>query len=190
MKESLDTWFKREVLIHEPTLMRYLSRVWSARDEVEDLRQDVYIRVYEAAKKSRPAAVRPFLLTIARNLMADRHRRARIISIEVVSDPDVLNVLVEEVSPERRVGAWQDLKRAIRALNQLPPKCREVVWLRRVEELPIKEIAARLGISVRTAENQVFRGMKALGATVFSCEARSDPEYRSEPTETENQHGE
>jgi len=188
---TLDTWFKREVLSHEAALMRYLRRVWPARDEVEDLRQEVYIRAYEAARRSRPAAVRPFLLTIARNLMADRQRRARIVSIEAVSDPDALNILVEEVSPERRVGAWQDLKRAIRALNQLPPKCREVVWLKRVEELPIKEIADRLRISVRTAENQVFRGMQALCATLFSDEqAHFKSEHRPDQTATERQHGE
>lgn len=186
--DALDAWFKREVLIHEPALLRYLNRVLSNREEVHDLCQETYIRAYEAAQKSRPSAVRPFLLAIARNLMVDRQRRARVVSIDAVSDPDALNVLTDELSPERRIGAWQDMKRAIRALNQLPPKCREVVWLRRVEQLSIKEIARQLSISVRTAENQVFRGMKALGDSVFSGDARRD-EDKQDPTDTENRHG-
>jgi DNA-directed RNA polymerase specialized sigma24 family protein len=51
MKESLDTWFKREILVHEGALVRYLTRTWSNRQEIHDLRQDTYVRVFEAAAK-------------------------------------------------------------------------------------------------------------------------------------------
>ena len=54
MDESLDTWFKREVLPHEAALLRFLLRMWPNRHEVQDLRQDIYVRVYEAAAHMRP----------------------------------------------------------------------------------------------------------------------------------------
>jgi hypothetical protein len=39
--------------VHEAALVRYLTRVWPSRSEIHDLRQEAYVRVYEAAKESR-----------------------------------------------------------------------------------------------------------------------------------------
>src|SRR5262245_494527 len=145
MPESLDAWFKREILAHEPALMRYLTRVWPRKEEVPDLRQETYARVYEAALTSRPTSPRSFLFTTARHLMTDRLRHERVVSIEAVGDIEALNVLSDEISTEQRVSAREELKRLAQALDSLPPRCRTVVWLRRVEGLSQKEVAARLG---------------------------------------------
>jgi DNA-directed RNA polymerase specialized sigma24 family protein len=80
MDESLETWFKREILPQEAAFLRYLFRVWPKRDEITDLRQEVYARVFESARASRPQMPRAFLFATARNLMADRVRRARVVS--------------------------------------------------------------------------------------------------------------
>ncbi|MEP6897569.1 MAG: sigma-70 region 4 domain-containing protein, partial [Rhodanobacter sp.] len=39
---------------------------------------------------------------------------------------------------------------------------REVMWLRRVEELPQKEVALRMGIGEKTVEKQVAKGMRLI----------------------------
>ena len=175
MPESLKAWFAREILVHEAALVRYLNRKWRRREEVHDLRQEIYVRVFEAAAKAYPTSPKSFLFTTARNLMADRIRRGRIVSIdavgllEAVGDADVSNVLIDEMSPERRVGGREELKRLAQAFDSLPPRCREVVWLRRVEDLPQKEVARRLGISERTVECQVLKGMRWL-ADAFLAE--------------------
>lgn len=159
---ALDDWFAREILVHEPALVRYLLRAWSRPDEVHDLRQDTYVRVYEAAARTLPTSPKAFLFTTARHLMADRLRRARVVSIETVGDLDALNVLVDENTPERRLDARQVLRRLAEAFDRLPDRCRQVVWLRRVEELSQKEVAARLGISEKTVEKQVAKGARLI----------------------------
>jgi len=164
MDDSLDDWFAREILVHEGVLLAFLRRAWPHRADVHDLRQEAYVRVYEAAEKSRPSAPRAFLLATARNLVTDRLRRGRVVSIEPVGDPGSLNVLIDEVTPERRLDAHQVLHRLAAAFDRLPPRCREVVWLRRVEELPQKAVAARLGISEKTVEKQVAKGMRLMAA--------------------------
>src|SRR5690348_11395197 len=68
MEETLEAWFIREILAHEEALVRYLSRHWPKQDEILDLRQETYIRVYETAHVSRPLTPRAFLFTTARNL--------------------------------------------------------------------------------------------------------------------------
>ena len=178
MDEPLDTWFKREILAHEASLVRYLFRTWPHRQEVFDLRQDVYVRVYEAAAKARPQAPKSFLFATARHLMTDRVRRKRIVSIDAVGDLDALNVMVEDISPEQRISAHEELRRLAEAIDQLPPRCREVVWLRRVDELAQKDVAVRLGITQKVVEKHVMKGMRLLAAALFRTES-GQPEEKS-----------
>jgi RNA polymerase sigma factor (sigma-70 family) len=167
MDDSLDTWFKHEILVHEASLVRYLLRTWPNRQEVYDLRQDTYVRVYEAAEKSRPQSPKSFLFATARNLMADHIRRRRIVAIDAVGDLDALNVLIDTISSEHRASGQEELRRLAEAIDHLPPKCREAVWMRRVDDLPQKEVATRLGISQKTVEKHVMKGMKLLAAAMF-----------------------
>ncbi|MBV6416310.1 MAG: hypothetical protein CMLOHMNK_00852 [Steroidobacteraceae bacterium] len=171
MSDALDSWFAREILVHEQALERYLRRCWPHRDDVHDLRQDIYVRVYEAAGKALPNAPKSFLFTTARNLMTDRLRRAKVVSIFSVGDFDGLNVLVEDVSPEREFSGRQALARLAEAFDRLPDRCREAVWLRRVEDLPQKAVAARMGVSEKTVEKHLAKGMRLMTASYYGGEA-------------------
>lgn len=166
MDDTLNSWFAREILVHEGALMRYLRRSWLRGEEVHDLRQEIYVRVYEAAARSRPAQPKSFMFTTARHLMTDRLRRERVVSIEAVGDIDALNVPVDEVTPDRRLDAHQELKRLADAFDRLPDRCREVVWLRRVEQLSQKQVAARMGISEKTVEKQIAKGARLIAQYV------------------------
>lgn len=167
MDESVEAWFTREILVHEEALVRYLRRCWPHADDIHDLRQETYIRVFEAARRERPHQPKSFLFTTARHLMADRLRRGRIVSIEAVGDFESLNVPVDEAGPERRHDARQSLRRLAEAFDRLPDRCREVVWLRKVEELPQKEVARRLGVAEKTVEKQVAKGARLIADYMF-----------------------
>ncbi|MBN8884998.1 MAG: sigma-70 family RNA polymerase sigma factor [Rudaea sp.] len=171
MDETLDIWFAEEILVHEAALVRYLGRVWPRSDEIADLRQEIYVKVYEAAAKSRPQSPKSFLFTTARHLLTDRQRRARIVSIEAVGDPDAFNVLIDEISPEQQMSARQELKRLAEAFDRLPERCREVVWLRRVQEMSQKEVAAQLGITEKTVEKQIAKGARVIADYVYGAAA-------------------
>ena len=47
-------------------------------------------------------------------------------------------------------------------LDRLPPRCREVVRLRKIEGLSTRETAERLGVGIDTVEQQTVHGMRAL----------------------------
>lgn len=162
MNDALDAWFVREVLAHEGALMRFLHRNWRDHDEVGDLRQEIYVRIYEAAGNRLPDSPKAFLFATARHLLADRVRRQRIVSITAVGDLEQLNVLKDEIGPDRWLGGRQTLQRLADAIDRLPDRCREVVWLRRVEDLPQKEIARRLGISEKTVEKHIAKGCRMM----------------------------
>jgi RNA polymerase sigma-70 factor (ECF subfamily) len=168
---ELDEWFSTEILPLEGVLVRYLNRVWSDTSEVLDLRQEIYVRVYESAQVRRPDSPRAFLFATARNLMADRIRRARVISLESGHDLESIAALVDEISPERRIGAREELRILARAFDALSDKCRDVIWLRRVEGLSQRETAERLGINEGAVESQLARGTRTLAAAIFGAAA-------------------
>ncbi len=155
-------WFAREVLPMEPTLMLFLRSNWRNKDDIDDLRQDVYLRVCEAAQKGFPDQVKPFVLTTARNLIINRARRERVVPIEAVADLDAIGLAVDAPSPERQVIARDELRRLQAAIDHLPPRCREAIILGRVEGLSGREIAARMGISEMTASEHLSKGIYAL----------------------------
>jgi RNA polymerase sigma factor (sigma-70 family) len=159
---EIDDWFIEEVLPLEPFLIRLLRRNWHDVGEVADLRQEAYVRIYEAAQRERPAPVKTFLITVVRNLMIDRARRKSVVSIKMMAEVDWLNVLEDAPSPEDRVSARQELQRTQAALDQIPTRCREVIILRRVYGFSQREVAIKMGIKEETVENQVVKGMRIL----------------------------
>ncbi len=171
---SLDDWFEAEILPHEGILTRYLRRIRGNATDVLDLRQEIYARVYESAARGVPASAKAFLMSTARNLIVDRARHERIVSIDFTQDLDALNVLIDERSPEQRLGARQELRLLSDALDRLSPDCRAVVWLRRVEGLSQREVAARLGMQEGTVASHLCRGLQALTKVVLGSGIESE----------------
>ena len=188
MDDSLDAWFAREILAHEAALLRYLKRRWTSAHEVHDLRQEIYVRVYEAAARTRPLAPKSFLFTCARHLMADRARRQRVVSIEPTGDMESLNVPVDQASPEQIVNARQELRRLAEAIDLLPPRCREVVWLRKIEGLSQREVAERMSIGEKQVEKQISKGIRLLTAS-FRGEELADTEPAIDADVSKGEHG-
>jgi len=159
---AIEDWFVREVLPLEAILMHYLHQNWRNKGDIEDLRQEIYARVCEAAQSGLPDKAKPFLLTTARNLLVDRIRRSQIVPIEAVTDLDALDVAIDTPSPERIAIARDVLRRLQHALEKLSGECREVILLRRVEGLSRPQIAARLGITERMVSEYLAQGMAIL----------------------------
>lgn len=190
MNDSLEEWFATEILVHEAALMRYLRRVWPHAADITDLRQDIYVRVYESAQKKRPNMPKAFLFATTRNLLSDRVRRSRIVSIELTQDLEALNVSVDEISPEQRLSARQQLRRLADALDTLSDDCRAVIWLRRIEGLSQREAAERLGMHEGTLESHLCRGVRALANLVLGhddeVESRRNKDNESQHEQRSN----
>ena len=163
---QLERWFTEGVIPFEPMLVRFLNRNWRNRDEVPDLLQEVYVRVYEAATREQPRAVKPFLFAIARNLMIDRLRQMNVVSIEAVADFDKLNVIDDMPSPERQVSAREELRQLQKALDGLPTRCRQIVVWRKIDNMSQREVARKLGVTEEVVESQVAKAMRVLASSI------------------------
>lgn len=164
---DVNAWFVREVLPLEPILMTYLRHHWPDKAEIEDLRQEIYARVHEAARKETPSNVKPFVFAVARNLLINQMRRENVVPIEAVADLEELDIAVDAPSPDRSVIARDELRRLQSAIDLLPPRCREAVILGRVEGLTGREIAARMNIGTATVSEHLENGLRLLAKALY-----------------------
>lgn len=164
---DLHGWFLREVLPLEAVLTQYLRNNWRNRAEVADLLQDVYVRVYEAAKEQRPSSTKSFVFTTARNLLLNRIRHDKIIPIETVDDLDALGMAADAPNPEMQSVAREELRRVQDALDLLPDRSREAFVLYHVDGLSQSEIALRMNIAEGTVRWHLKTGLEALADRLF-----------------------
>jgi len=166
-ESDLRAWFLREVFPYEGVLMQFLHQNWRNQGDIADLRQEVYVRVYEAAQKQIPEHAKTFLLRTAHNLLVDRVRREQIVPIAAVADLDALGVAMDAPGPERSAIAKDMLRRLQTALDRLPPRCREAVVLKQIDGLSRGEIAERMGISQDAVSQYLSKGVTALAEDLY-----------------------
>ena len=155
--ENHAQWFTDEVQQHEPALRGYLRHAFPTLD-VDDVVQESYLRIWRARLARPIRSTKAFLFQVARHLAVDGLRKASapVMALRDLSELTVLDDkpdAADELDYHERISVLSD------ALAALPNRCREVVYLRKFRALPQKEVAAKLGISVRTVESQFARGM-------------------------------
>ncbi len=186
--ESLEAWFAREVLPLEGALTRYLARSRVRLADIEDVRNDVYVRVLQAVEQARPTSARSFLFTTARNLIIDRARRGRIVPIQRLPETEISNVLIDEVSPERRTTGLQQLQFVARLVDALPRRCREVLWMRRVEGISARDAGVALGIDSKTVDRHLCRALQLLTSRMNGEGSQDSTDKDAETASGENEH--
>lgn len=164
---DINDWFIEEVLVLEGALVRFLRRHWRDEADIIDLRQETYTRVYEAARRGTPAHTKAFVFMTARNLLIDRARRSRVVSMNTVADFEALRVPADEPDTEDRVSSRQELKALQLAVDTLPPRCREIVVLRKIRGCSQREVAEKLGLAQSTIEKQVSKGLRRLADALY-----------------------
>lgn len=169
---DLHAWFVREVLSLEASLTNFLRHNWRNKADNADLLQDIYVRVFDAARKGLPVSTRAFVFTIAHNLLVDRVRREQVIPLQTIENLEALSVAADGPGPDEHVIAREELRRVQEALERLPPRAREAIVLYQVQGLSRREIGVRMGIAEKTVTSHLNAGMRAL-ADILYGEAQS-----------------
>jgi len=172
-----ESWFVREVLPLEAALMQFLRHNWRNESDVGDIRQDVYMRVFEAARHEIPVSAKAFVFVTARNILIDRVRRERIVPIEAAADLDNHEAISDEPGPDRSLIARDELRRLNAALERLPKRSREAFLLLQVQDLSRREIAARMGIAEKTVNAHLSDAVRALADIVYG----EPPDMKAKP---------
>lgn len=156
---EISRWFAEEVLPHEAGLRAWLAGRFPGLHDVDDVVQDSYTRLLRARATGAIACPRAFLFVTARNLALNHFRHQRHARAGDLADAEVTDMLDEQRSVPESVAGAEDLRLLIDAIQSLPPRCRQIVTLRKIYGLTQKEVAERLGISEHTVESQGAIGL-------------------------------
>jgi len=152
-------WFLRNVLPHEAALRGWLSRAAPPGIDADDIIQEAYTILAELETVDAIRHPRAYLFQVARSVIMRHVRRARIVPIHTVDDLERLEQAENAASPEQYAIDRDELRQLAHAIAAMPLKTREAFILRRVRDMPQREIAARMRISENTVETHISRGV-------------------------------
>ncbi|BBL71161.1 RNA polymerase sigma factor [Methylogaea oryzae] len=131
------------------------------RDTAADLSQEAFLRLHDSEDLSAIGNLRGYLFRIAMNLLNDHYRSAGVRSGATGEEAEELLANLPDCrSAETVVMAEEQLDSVAAALAELSPLCQRIFYLNRFEGRKHKDIAERLGISVRTVEDNLARALR------------------------------
>jgi RNA polymerase sigma-70 factor (ECF subfamily) len=148
-------------------LRRYLARMLGNPADAQDIAHDAYACVYKAMDAKWPDHPEAFLFTTARRLALNQIRRRRIGPEHGAESAKIIEFTPADTpSVDRIVMAREEWFRLEAAIASLPKGCRQVLLMRKVEQLSHAEIGAALGIAVSTVEKQHARALRLVRAAM------------------------
>lgn len=161
----IDLWFSEQVLPHESYYLR-LARRWSgSAEEASDLVQESYLKLLQCEDWRTIREPRSYTATTIRNLVLQRVRRSHVVMIADIPAQDLDDTWDDRPGVFDIVAGREALSRLLAEVERLPPVCRRVIRMRKFEDMPPREIARQLGISLSTVETHLARGMQQLART-------------------------
>jgi RNA polymerase sigma-70 factor, ECF subfamily len=175
--------FEQLAMVHMDAAYRLAFAILRARADAEDAVQDAYLRAYRALHQLEGADIKPWLLTIVRNVcyrrLQQRRSAGNVISLDevmgarsaVTTDP---NLTSSQPSPEQAAVNASENALLAEAIGALSPGFREVIVLRELEELSYREIADIIGAPVGTVMSRLSRARLELRAQMLRLMDRDD----------------
>ena len=165
------TAFKQLVQKHQRTVTGIIYRYTGNHNEVEDLAQDIFLKIYKAANSYVPRAqFKTWLYKVVANhclnFFRSQKRKPFISSLDQSLaeeyNPHIQRTEEQQKQPEL-ILQQQELHTALKsALSELPERQRMAIILHRFEGLSYKEIATVMGSSLSSVESLIFRAMNNL----------------------------
>ena len=130
----------------------------------EDIEQEVYIKTWRNMENyQEQGKFRQWLGMLTANVCRDyfRSKISREQSAEI-GDDEVLNNIPDTFSQEKIIDAKQRQKIILKAVDDLPYKMRKVVVLHEFEDMPLEQVAKKLGLPLGTVKSRLFNARKIL----------------------------
>jgi RNA polymerase sigma-70 factor (ECF subfamily) len=161
--------FEALIVRHQALVAGTVARMLGSNSDVEDIAQQVFIRVWKsAARYVARAKFTTWLLKITRNLVFNEMRRAKRhprVPVQIDPEAEELPLRDEATATPDATLLQEELQSKIdSAIAQLPDTQRMALVLRRYQELSYEEIAEVLELSVPAVKSLLFRARTELRA--------------------------
>jgi RNA polymerase sigma-70 factor (ECF subfamily) len=143
-------------------LVQYFRRKLRDPQEIEDLVQEVFLRVTARGSGEQIQNVGGYLFQTAAAVLADHYRRRSVRHAADHVEFDADQHSESDFDAERVLASKQALESAVAALRELPERTRSIFVWRRIDGEHYKDIATRLGISVSAVEKHMVRAVHHL----------------------------
>lgn len=150
-------------LFHEeyPKLCRYALTYLHDTHTAEDVVQDTFIKIWEQKRDLITTdTIRFYLITAVRNNCISYLRKQKSQNTRYTEETPEPEPEASFSDTQLREMESDQARQLAEALNQLPPKCREVFLLVKLHGMSYKQAAESLDISVKTVENQMGKAIK------------------------------
>ena len=182
-------WLAKQVMPHEAGLRGWLARRGIAECDIDDIVQETYAKLVTLPSIDAIRDPRSYAYQVALSVHVTNLRKSNVIPIKVIPQFEQANIAASDPSPEQVVGDRGELEQLAKALARLPDRCRAVFLARRVEGLSHRETAQKLGITEKTVEKHMARGIRHL-MDIFGRGGKAPAATSMERLEqTERQHG-
>lgn len=142
--------------LYHKKVYQFIFKFIKEKTESEDLAQIVFIKIWEKRNFLKEVkSIDGFVFTIAHRLVIDHFRLNRTKNNNLTSNEVFNETSASSLTSEDLIQLHEFEKVYNNALNALPPKRKEIFLLSRHEGLSNNQIAHKLGISVKTVENQM-----------------------------------
>lgn len=159
MADERHEWFLNQIFRHRAALHRYLAKFADRAEDIEDLVQETYVRLYALADFRAVDSPKALMFRIAHNLAVERARSRRTQATDSMADLEQLGVSSREAPADEQLDARRRFESFCAAVDRLPPLCRRVFVLRKIFKLSHAEISQVLGVSHSTIEKHVAKGL-------------------------------
>lgn len=161
------TAFEQLIERHQTLVAGTVARMLGSNSDVEDIAQQVFIRVWKSAGRYvARAKFTTWLLKITRNLVFNEMRRAKRhphLPVQIEPEAEEMPLKDEAMATPDATLLQAELQAEIeKAIMLLPDTQRMALVLRRYEELSYEEIAAVLDLSVPAVKSLLFRARTEL----------------------------
>ena len=145
------------------SLCKTVNRIVHNTIITEDIVQDVFLKIWQKRYDLNiQISLKAYLHKMAINAALSHLRKKYNTSSIDDATPQQMKKHAHKETAVQNLE-FEELETQVNAaINELPPKCREVFILSRYEELSYKEIASEMGISPKTVENQMSKALKHL----------------------------
>mgnify|MGYP002725836706 CR=1 FL=1 len=154
-----DDGVTRAFLEFKQGLKKIVRRFVDNPVDVEDIVHEAYVRSLKASRSQKIDAPKAFIAKAARNLALNHVTSARVALNENIGDADFPDARWGDNGVEQAAEAQRNLHAYCQAIEALPRQARRVYTLKQVYGLSQKEISAKLGISEKTVEYHVSKGL-------------------------------
>ena len=153
--------FERAFRTYHPALRKFACRYVHSPDVAQELVHDVFATLWEERARLSVDRLKSYLYTAVRNL-AISHLRHELVERRWRERAPAGAAPLNENEGERRLETAELEAVVARVLGRLPERCRLALTLRWQRQMSYAEVAAAMGISVKTVEIYVGRGLAAL----------------------------